>query len=512
MSLIAKLKARTLPALLLVAGLGAPAPHTLAAEKPNIIFLLTDDQSTITMGCYGNPEVKTPHLDKLSADGVTFDNHYDTTAICMASRANVMTGMYEFKTGCNFEHGNMTQSIWDKSYPVLLRKSGYLVAFAGKFGFEVMAAPGARGAKMPEGDFDFWGGAPGQSSYETAKNASMAKYAKDYPHSTLSYAAFSRDVIKDSTQAGKPFCLSISFKASHRPVTPDPSFDHVYENAVFTRPPNYGREYGLHFAEQSKQGRQYVRFEEWGYSDNYDAVMAKYQQQIYGVDVAVGRIREALKEFSAEDNTVIIFTSDNGFLCGSHGYGSKVLPYEEASRVPLIMYDPRHENSHKGIRSESLTGNIDFAPTILELAGLPVPSNMDGKSLVPIYDDPTHANHESMQLINVWGPISVHSLSVVTRDWKYIYWPYAEKGMVPTEELYHTAADPYELKNLIDDKAYGQALDFMRGEYAKALKAWQTEAVPYNNYQPYGKIFDRSIAWEDKKPTRDNKPYDPNRN
>lgn len=471
-----------------------------AADRPNIIFLLTDDQSAITMGCYGNTDVKTPNLDGLAHDGMVFDNHYDTTAICMASRANVMTGMYEFKTGTNFEHGNMVQSIWDKTYPVLLREAGYYVAFAGKFGFTVQDSPTAKGAEMPEGDFDKWGGAPGQSNYETAKNASMAAYADEYPHSTLSYGAFSRDAIKEATAAKKPFCISISFKASHQPVIPDPKFDAVYENATFTRPPNYGREYGLHFSEQSKQGRQYERFVSWGYADDYDNVMAKYNQQIYGVDQAVGMIREALVKYGADKNTVVIYTSDNGFLCGSHGYGSKVLPYEESNRVPLIMFDPRHKNSGKQLRSDTLTGNIDFAPTILELAGLKVPANMDGKSLLPIYDDPTHKNHDSLQIMNVWGPISMHYLGVVTRDWKHIYWPYAEDGMVATEELYHTAEDPYELKNLIKDEAYGQVLGFMHQQYAAALGAWDAEAVPYNNYRPYVRIFDRAIRWDDKKP------------
>ena len=99
-------------------------------KRPNIIFLLSDDQAVRTMGCYGAPGVQTPNLDRLGADGMIFDCHYDTTAICMASRANVMTGMFEYKTGCNFEHGTMAEVHWKRSYPVLLRKAGYRTAFA----------------------------------------------------------------------------------------------------------------------------------------------------------------------------------------------------------------------------------------------------------------------------------------------------------------------------------------------------------------------------------------------
>ena len=459
-----------------------------------IIFLFTDDQSTHSLGCYGNKDVKTPNIDALSAAGVTFDHHYDTTAICMASRANVMTGMYEFKTGCNFEHGPLLQEHWQRSYPVLLRKAGYTTAFAGKFGFEVKKTGEARSV-LPEEDFDRWGGGPGQTSYQTAQNKSMAKYAKEYPHSSRSYGAFGRDFILDSAKTGKPFCLSISFKAPHKPDQPDPLFDKVYAGVKFTKPSNFGREHGEHFSKQSQQGRQYERFVSWGYRDRYDEVMATYHQLVYGVDVAVGMIRDALVEAGVEKKTVIIFTSDNGFFCGSHGYGSKVLPYEEASRVPLIVVDPRHPSAGKKLRSSALTANIDFAPTILELAGLKPPANMDGKSLLPLLDKPDGAIHDSIMLINVWGPDACHSLSVVTRDWKYIFWPYAAKGFEPTEELYHLAQDRGELKNEAKNPAAGETLKEMREVYDAAVAQWKRDAVPYHGYRPYGDHFDRTKTW-----------------
>ncbi len=481
------------------------ACSSLAAGRPNLVFLLTDDQATITMGCYGNPDAQTPHLDRLAADGMVFDNHYDTTAICMASRANVMTGMYEYKTGCNFEHGAMLRTHWEKSYPVLLRKAGYRTAFAGKFGFEVAEVPKTKGV-LPADAFDRWGGGPGQTTYTTAKNKSMTAYAKDYPHSTLSYGAFGRDFIRASRDSGKPFCLSISFKASHRPVTPDPRFDDVYANKTFTKPVNYGRQAGEHLSRQSKQGRQYERFESWNYDKDYDGVMRRYHQQIYGVDVAVGMIRDALKANGVADNTVVIFTSDNGFLCGSHGYGSKVLPYEESTRVPLIVFDPRHANSGKHLRSGALTGNVDFAPTLLTLAGLPVPANMDGKNLMPLYDDPQAAIHASLPLINVWGPKACHSLGVITKDFKYVYWHYGADDFTPVEELFHLARDPHELHNAALNPEQKPQLERMRGLYDAAVAAWKKEAVPYHNYQPFGTLFDRRIPWDEKKPATNQRP------
>ncbi|WP_372797174.1 sulfatase [Pontiella sp.] len=474
-----------------------------ANKKPNIVYLMSDDQSSYTLGCYGNPDVKTPNIDRLASDGMAFDNHYDTTAICMASRATVMTGMYEYKHGTNFKHGDMLSDVWKKSYPVLLREAGYMTAFAGKFGFELRDTPDAEKLELPADDFDRWGGGPGQTHYQTAKNQSMKAYAKEYPHSTLSYGAFGRDFIRDASQSGKPFCLSISFKAPHRPVQPDPKFDDVYAGMTFTKPENYGRENGEHFSKQSKQGRQYARFAEWGYKDRYDEVMAKYHQQIHAIDVAVGMIREALEAHGVADNTVIIYTSDNGFFCGSHGFGSKVLPYEESTRVPMIIYDPRHPNSGKKLRSEALTGNIDFAPTLLKLAGLPVPGNMDGKDLMPLYENPQAAIHESLALMNVYNQsnsLTTRFLATVTKDMKYVYWSYAADGFEEAEELYHLEKDPLEMTNQAGNPEYGAALEQMRKTYDRHLEHWKAEGVSYNNYPPYCTLFDRKLDWTAKTP------------
>lgn len=473
-----------------------------ADRRPNIIYLMSDDQSTYTLGCYGNPDVTTPNIDRLAVEGMAFDNHYVTTAICMASRASVMTGMYEYKHGTNFTHGEMMTSIWEKSYPILLREAGYITGFAGKFGFELRETSNSPKLELPAKDFDRWGGGPKQTEYVTAKNKSMVAYAKEYPHSTLSYGAFGQDFIRDAAQSDQPFCLSISFKAPHRPTTPDPKFDHIYEGKTFKKPENYGRQHGEHFSKQSKGGRQFPRFEEWGYHDNYDKVMATYHQQIYAIDVAVGMIREALEEQGVADNTVIIYTSDNGFFNGSHGYGSKVLPYEEATRVPMIIYDPRHPNSGKQLRSDALTGNIDFAPTMLKLAGLTVPSNMDGADLMQVYQTPEGELHQSLALINVYNQSgylpSTHSLAVVTKELKYVYWGYAAEGFEETEELYHLERDPLELTDLAKNPEHRLALQKMQKAYDQHLEGWKANAVPYNKYQRYGTIFDRQVEWSDK--------------
>ena len=459
---------------------------------PNIVFLLTDDQATMTMGCYGNPSVKTPNLDKLAHQGVVFDRHYVTTAICMASRANIFTGLYEFRTGCNFTMGDLQPEHWAASYPMRFKAAGYRTAFAGKFGVTIVGRK-----SLPADDFDMWGGGPGQTSYETAKNASMAKYSEEYPHSTLAYAAFSRDFIRQSVADKKPFCLSISFKASHRPVTPDPKFDDVYKNVDFEKPENYGRGNGKHLAQQSKTGRQFPRFEEWGYSDDYNNVIRKYNQQIYAVDRAVGEIRKELKRLAVDDNTIIIFTSDNGFMCGSHGYGSKVIPYEESTRVPLIIHDPRHPSSGQQQRCDSLTGSIDLCPTMLAMAGLESPPGIDGVNLAPLLDDVNLDVRQSLSLMNFWGPDTTHSFGVVTKKWKYLYWYSQEDEMIATEELFDMQSDRNESVNSAGDDKFLDELNRMRGIYEQHLYEIKEKAIN-PKYLKYKDLFDRKQTWETK--------------
>lgn len=221
--------------------------------------------------------------------------------------------------------------------------------------------------------------------------------------------------------------------------------------------------------------------------------MRKYHQQVYGIDVAVGMIRDELKAQGVEDNTVVFYTSDNGYICGSHGYGSKVLPMEESSRVPLMIYKPDSPLNGKQIRCDRLTGNIDFAPTILELAGLPVPENMDGKSLLGLLENPEEGGHEQLAFINVYGAMPTRSLTCITQQHKYTYWWYSDETMEPVEELFDNRNDPLEITNLAADPDSQSILETMRSRYDKELNKWNSEAVDYNDYQRFGVLFDRNI-------------------
>lgn len=480
----------TLPASLLPLAGHAAAP---TPARPNIVFLLTDDQTVRAAGSYGNPEVITPHLDQLARDGVRFTRHYNTTSICMASRVSVLTGLYEYRHGCNFDHGDLERRFLEQSYPVRLRQAGYYTGFAGKVGFDLQGEPFSALAPY----FDQWAGGPGQTFYETEKNEGIARYAARYPHSSRAYAAWSEDFLKSAKQSGRPFCLSISFKAPHLPFTPDPIDVSHYAGKTFTRPPNYGGEHGRHLSPQARTSRAATSYREW--INDYDRTLASYYALITGVDAAVGLIRAALAREGLAENTVIIFTSDNGYNMGAHGFGDKVLPYEEASKSPLIIHDPRLPRTHAGKVSHALTGNVDMAATIFALAGVPAPADIDGRSLVPLLTNPAGRVRDTLPLFNFWGIASAQSMAIATPEWKYIHWYYGGEGMAPTEELFHLAADPHEMTNLARDSRHADQLAYMRRHYDTELAAIKARHVTGHGYEPYPKLFDRNVPWTDKR-------------
>ena len=477
--------------LLAASALLHAAAFASAATPPNLIFLFSDDQNARAIG-YENPEVNTPHLDQLAREGVRFTNHYNTTSICMASRCNVLTGLYEYRHGCNFDHGDLARRFLEESYPVLLRRAGYTTGFAGKIGFDL------KGEKFDAlaSFFDRWAGGPGQTFYETEKNPGIARYATQYPHSSRAYGAWAVDFLKTAKATGKPFCLSVSFKAPHLPFTPDPQDAKLYAGKKFSRPPNYGVDRGRLLSAQARTSRAATGYREW--INDYDNSAAAYYALITGIDAAVGMIREALTREGLAANTVIVYTSDNGYSMGAHGFGDKVLPYEAASKSPLIVFDPRLPRAHAGTVSHALTANVDVAATLHALAGVPAPAGIDGKSLLPLLTAPQGRVRDALPLFNFWGAASAQSLAIVMPGWKYIYWAHGGEGMQPTEELFALAADPYELNNLAADARHAAQLATLRRAYDTELAAIQARLTSGHDYEKYPMLFSRTIPWSEK--------------
>lgn len=486
------LTARLFAGLCLITPLlsGSPAE---AGQRPNIIFLLTDDQTIGAVGCYGNKDVITPNLDKLAREGVRFVNHYDTSAICMASRASIMTGLYEYRHGCNFSHGSLERRLFANAYPVKLRQAGYFTGFAGKLGFEMAGEP----FKVFEHEFDLWAGGPGQTEYETKKNDGIAKYADRYPHCSRAYGAWGQAFLKAAKASGRSFCMSISFKAPHLPPIPDPIDMKLYaDKTSFTRPLNYGVANGKHLSAQVHTSRAANAYREW--VNDYDNTVRNYYARITGVDAALGMIREALEQQGLAQNTVIIFTSDNGYNSGSHGFGDKVIPYEESAKAPLIIFDPRLPKEHAGKTCAAVTANVDMPATIFALSGVPAPDGIDGKNLLPLLADPAGRVRDWLPLFNFWGVASAQSMAVVSSDWKYIFWYYGGNGMKPTEEFFHLAQDRIEMVNVANDSQHATELETARKAYDTEQAAMKPVVCKGHGYEPYPILFDRTLPWEKK--------------
>ena len=466
--------------------------------RPNIVFLLADDMRFDSMGYLDKFNLQTPHLDRLAQRGVRFTRSYNTTAICMASRAQIMTGRYEFSTGCNFDHGNLNWDLWQTSYPVRLRKAGYFVGFAGKFGFHVNREDGGKGkADTVQPAFDWWGGWMGQGSYEVSENkearAWFASRGDQKEHTTYALGMMGQDFVRKASQTGKPFCLSISFKAPHSPYHTDPRYRDVYDGGSFPKPDNYGLEHAKHIPAHAKAGRPFAKGKSWLRS--YDKTMAAYHTMVYGMDQAIGMILQELESQHVVDNTIVIFTSDNGHFNGSKAMGGKIYAYEEGSLAPLIVLDPRTGGDADFRTNDALTANIDIAPTILNYANIKPSKGVQGKSVLPLLNGQETAIHDSLMLVNVWGTPASQALGVVNRDFKYIRWFYGTDGFQPTEELYDMQNDRLEEHNLTLVEGHSDDAHRMRTLYDGWLKRWAEQGVDRNGYPKYIRLGSRHLPF-----------------
>jgi len=396
----------------------------IGARRPNIIFLLTDDQRWDAVGCAGNEIIKTPNIDALAAGGTLFENAFVTTSICMASRASIFTGQFERCHGCNFNSESLLQSSFDNSYAVLLRKAGYRTGVIGKFGFAVTEEREPSSvwkdiSKLPTDQFDEWYGYAGQGNYfpEGEGGKHLTEIMGDDAVEFLSGCSGER-----------PFCLSISFKASHKPWGDyDPAYSELYVDAPI------------------------------------DDDMKNYYRLVTGVDVVIGRIRRELTRRGLAEETVIIFTSDNGYMFDDGGHGTaKDLLYDASIRVPLVVYDPRAPRRLRGRRLKEMALNIDFAATMLDMAGEKIPESMQGRSLLPLLSGGEYSWRNDFFCENNFprgDPEGRLSVAVRTDEWKYIR--YYEQEPV-YEELFELENDPLETVNLATDGNYQQILNSLR--------------------------------------------------
>jgi arylsulfatase A-like enzyme len=416
-------------------GCGGPCCAETPVKHTNILFLLADDLRVDVLGCYGDRLAQTPHLDALAKRGVRFRNHFVTTSICSVSRASILMGQYARRHKINDFATSLTPEQFAQSYPGLLKAAGYRLGFIGKYGV---------GAKMPEQtQFDFWRGFAGQGKY----------FDKGTPlHMNRRMGDQALEFLKTCDKA-KPFCLSISFKCPHaqdgapREFPPDPQDEKLFIDTFFPTPKTAAEKHFRMLPEPVKTSEGRKRWQRrFTTAEKFQEIVRDYYRLVTGMDREIGRIVAALEELGLAENTVIVFSADNGFFFGERGLADKWFMYEESIRVPCIIMDPRLPPERRGQALEPMTLNIDFAPTLLAYAGVAIPKTMQGHSLRPLMvGDKVSWRHDWFYEHHTLPKIIPPSEGVRTTRWTYLRWV----GMDPVvEELYDLANDPYQEHNL----------------------------------------------------------------
>jgi len=435
------------------------------AQKPNIIFILTDDQRWDALGYAGNKIIQTPNMDDLAREGLFFKNAFITTPICAASRASLFTGLYERTHDYTFGKPNTDDEYMYESYPYLLRKAGYRTGFVGKFGI-----------KVNEGIID---------SLFNSKVVTWYPYFVDVDgeqvHLADVHGNHAIDFIKSNKE--KPFCLSLSFWSPHANDDEEQQYfwpeycDSLYEDVEIPIPETADPAFFEALPEFLKTTMNRKRWY-WRYDtpEKYQKMVKGYYRMISGVDSVLGRINETLIKEGIADNTIIILMGDNGYFLCERGYAGKWLMYEQSIRVPLIVYDPRQPKTKRGKTFDEMVLNIDVTATILGLAGIEIPERYQGESLTPFYQDHPDVWRSSIfcehRLEN--NPLLPKTECYRDDTWKFIRYE-DNKDLV---ELYNLKEDPNETVNLAKNQDYAEMIEYYKQKCDSIANKFVSDRAP----------------------------------
>ena len=462
-----------------------------ADGKPNIIFLLTDDQRDNSFGIMGHEFVKTPNVDKLIQNGVHFSNAYIAEPTCSPSRVSFFTGMHERVNGVGFSSSyKLNEEQWEQTYPAVLKRNGYYTGFIGKFGVEYYTFRGQADQR-----FDFWRGHDGWANFFPRKNDTNCKIYHDSGEEIIT-PVMGESITRflDKAPADKPFCLSVSFSVPHgsQMMSMHNWEARACENPKLKGHPVYGylyRDQGIGIpAETATDPYQYIpkvlmdqeqgrKNKIYPYDYTHESCREhhiRYYQQITGLDLVIGDMVETLKAKGLDQNTVIIFASDHGLLMGEYGMGGKGLLYDLTAKFPCFVYDPRMPDHKRGRNIKALISSLDITSTILDYADADQPCEMTGQSLLPLMDDEGVPWRDVIFLENLYtGRDTPFSEGIRKGKWKYIRMfdgiePYSEKDTDFSErtndfeQLYDLENDPGERINLIAEYEGKEVLSDLR--------------------------------------------------
>ncbi|HEV58621.1 MAG TPA: DUF4976 domain-containing protein [Phycisphaerales bacterium] len=454
-----------------VAGCSTSLTTQRGTNRPNVVVIFTDDQRSDCVGMHPTPllGMKTPHLDRLAREGAWFESMFVTTSLCSPSRASFLSGLYAHTHGVIDNFTDYPKDL--ASYPRQLHAEGYRTAYIGKWHM------GEEDDRKRPG-FDYWISHKGQGKYyDTEFNINGRRRVVPGYYTTV-VTQMAVEWLESQAPRDRPFLLILGHKAPHGPFVPEETYRHTYDEVRVPYPASafdleakprwvterldtwhgiYGPlyEFRKDFPDRRPEG-----------VDRFEDFVRSYVGTINSVDDSVGAVYAALQRTGQLDNTVFVFTSDNGFLLGEHGMIDKRTMHEPSIRVPLIVRYPRRIGPGTRIKQQVL--NVDLAPSILELCGAGSLGAVHGRSWAPLLADPSapwrtawlyEYNYEKQ------FPYTPNVRGVRTDRWKYVHYPHGDGG--PDRhmaELYDLQEDPGELRNLIHDPAYAQVVVDLKAE------------------------------------------------
>jgi len=445
-----------------------------AGDRPNIIFIMADDHASHALSCYGSRINKTPNLDRIAEEGMRFDNCFCTNSICAPSRAVILTGKYSHING---KIDNRRENPFDagqQTFPKLLQKAGYETAMIGKWHLRT----------EPTG-FDYWNVLPGQGKYHNPEFIEMGEKKKR--------AGYVTDLITDSClnwlkrrKSDKPFLLMYHHKAPHRNWQPDEKHAKMYEDRDIPVPNTFDDDYRTRSDAAREQQMTIARhfrvpgdtkieppaglsgdaLKHW----KYQRYMEDYLRCVASVDDNVGRLLDYLDESGLAANTVVVYTSDQGFFLGDHGWFDKRFMYEESLRMPLLIRYPRQITP--GSVNSDIVLNLDFAPTFLDFAGVAVPADIQGRSFRSLLKGRTPRNWRTSMYYHYYEYPGAHAVKrhygIRTKRYKLIHFYYD----IDAWELYDLKEDPHELNNLYDGPAHRDMVRQLKAELERLRKQY----------------------------------------
>lgn len=513
---------------LLTSLLFANSAYSQQHDKPNFVFILTDDQSYGLMGHEGNEIVQTPNLDQLANESTVFTNAHITSGICTPSRISILLSQYERKHQVNFNSGtSVSPEAWELSYPMVMKKAGYYTGWIGKNHAPI--GDGGYESGLMDKSFDYWYAGHGHLGLYPKDRHKIFKGAK---HSTQVEVINEGidDFLNDSNEnrlegavrflkerpKEQPFVLSISLNLPHGAGTSSmklkPEDDEIYKilyrDKDIPMPPHYLAKKDI---KEPKLPADLLRAEDRqsGYSyaytpeENRERIIRE-SQAVTGIDRLVGNIRKTLKEQGLDKNTVIIFSSDHGLFHGEQGLAGKALCYEVVTHVPLIIYNPSHATHLKGLKRDDLVQSIDIPATMLSLAGIEQPESFQGKDISGLLNGQENGVRDYIFTENLWSTQfgNPRCEAVQNKEWKYIRY-YKNETFSASKKI--EAADFFGIKTnkilyAVHDLDMAIYRDFveapLRGEQPVYEELYNLQKDPYELHNLFSEKSNQSVLAE----------------